>query len=112
MTKQTIIESPPPAVELKPHLALTVEGRWRDEQQWQIYWHGRLVGYLPYAPGSQILPIYRFPYPEVATVVAGCEAERSRLGNPGRVRSPMETLKAIEEVLDAKLATKEDDEQE
>jgi len=92
---------------------MTVRGTWRDEQQWQIYWHGRLIGYLPYAPGSQILPIYRFPYAEVQAVVAGCEAERERLENPGKVRKPMETLKAVEEILDAQLLEeKEDDESE
>lgn len=100
-------------VELKPHLAMTVRGTWRDEQQWQIFWHGRLIGYLPYAPGSQILPIYRFPYAEVQAVVTGCEAERERLEKPGKVRKPMETLKAVEEILDAQLLEeKEDDESE
>jgi hypothetical protein len=100
-------------VELKPHLAMTVRGTWRDEQQWQIFWHGRLIGYLPYAPGSQILPVYRFPYAEVQAVVAGCEAERERLEKPGKVRKPMETLKAVEEILDAQLLEeKEDDESE
>ena len=100
-----------PSVELKPHLAMTVLGIWRDEQQWQIFWHGRLVGYLPYAPGSQILPIYRFPYADVQAVVDGCEAERERLEKPGKVRKPMETLKAIEEVLDAQLSNEKDDDE-
>jgi hypothetical protein len=90
---------------------MTVRGIWRDEQQWQIYWHGRLVGYLPYAPGSQILPIYRFPYADVQAVVDGCEAERQRLEKPGKVRKPMETLKAIEEVLDAQLSNEKDDDE-
>lgn len=90
---------------------MTVRGIWRDEQQWQIYWHGRLVGYLPYAPGSQILPIYRFPYADVQAVVDGCEAERERLEKPGKVRKPMETLKAIEEVLDAQLSNEKDDDE-
>jgi hypothetical protein len=98
-------------VELKPHLAMTVLGIWRDEQQWQIFWHGRLVGYLPYAPGSQILPIYRFPYADIQAVVDGCEAERERLEKPGKVRKPMETLKAIEEVLDAQLSNEKDDDE-
>jgi len=101
----------PKSVELKPHLPMTVRGIWRDEQQWQIFWHGRLVGYLPYAPGSQILPIYRFPYADVHAVVDGCEAERQRLEKPGKVRKPMETLKAIEEVLDAQLSNEKDDDE-
>jgi len=100
-----------PGVELKPHLAMTVRGIWRDEQQWQIFWHGRLVGYLPYAPGSQILPIYRFPYADIQAVVDGCETERERLEKPGKVRKPMETLKAIEEVLDAQLSNEKDDDE-
>ena len=90
---------------------MTVRGIWRDEQQWQIFWHGRLVGYLPYAPGSQILPIYRFRYADVQAVVDGCEAERERLEKPGKVRKPMETLKAIEEVLDAQLENEKDDDE-
>lgn len=97
-------------VELQDHIATTVEGRLRNEQQWRIFIDGVLVGYLPYGDGSRIMPLYKvFPYGRIAEIIAGCESERARHGKPSKVLDPYRNLEELEKVL-SKLEDKEEEE--
>ena len=97
-------------ITMEPHIAITVEGYERDEKQWRIFYDRRLIGYLSYVEGSEIMPIYRFPYHDIDAIVVACEAERERHGKPSKVGRPSEVLKHIEKALDEQAKKEETDE--
>jgi len=82
-------------IAMERHIGINVNGDVQDVGQWRIFDGPTLIGYLPYAEDSQILPIVGFNYDETDEIVTQCEAERARLGLPSKVIAPMTTLRDV-----------------
>lgn len=88
-------------ITMERHTGINVIGEIQDVGQWRIFDGPTLIGYLPYADDSQILPIVGFNYDETDEIVTQCESERARLGSPSKVVAPMTTLRDVLQVLEA-----------
>lgn len=94
---------------LQKHLAVTWNGEEVEIGQWQILKDGVLIGYLPHAVDSRILPVVGFPYDMETDVVRECERQRPMFdGLKSKVLPPTHELKAVEDILKAMEEEQED----
>lgn len=95
-------------IRLEKHIGINVIGQVQDVGQWRIFEGETLLGYLPYAEDSQVLPITTWPYDRTDAICKELEACRSLAGSPSKVIPPMTHLKHVLEAL----ATQQQDEEE
>ena len=77
---------------LEKHMATcTVTGNEIEIKQWRVFLDGSLVGYLPHAADSELMPIVGFPLERLEELVAECQVRRREIeGGESIVKSPPE----------------------
>lgn len=77
--KKTEIES---TIELRPFVGFDHRGIEIEKDQWNVTVDGKVVGYLPHAEGSRLMPIVNLPDEYWKKIVAECERIRGGTVEP------------------------------
>lgn len=94
-------------------MAINLFGEEVEINQWQILDNGVLIGYLPHAVDSEILPLANFPWNRSEEVVAACVAQRPMLcDEKSEVLPPQTHLKGVIEAIEAQINNESDDDDE
>jgi hypothetical protein len=100
-------------ITLQKHLAINLLGEEIEITQWQILDNGVLIGYLPHAVDSEILPLANFPWQTTDEIVAECEKQRSIFCDKKSIVNPPQTyLRDVIEAIEAQLENESDDDDE
>lgn len=100
-------------ITLQKHMAINLFGEEVEINQWQILDNGVLIGYLPHAVDSEILPLANFPWNRSDEVVAACVAQRPMLcDEKSEVLPPQTHLKGVIEAIEAQINNESDDDDE
>jgi hypothetical protein len=99
-------------ITLQKHLAINLQGEEIEITQWQILDDGVLIGYLPHAVDSEILPLSNFPWHKTDEVVAECVAQRPIFcPEESKVNPPQTHLKQVVEAIKAQLEESDEDDE-
>jgi hypothetical protein len=83
-------------IELKQHIGIGFDGAEVTVPQWRIFADGFLIGYLPHAVNSEILPLATYPWHMNEEIIAACVEHRKLLDNrESIVKPPQEHLKEV-----------------
>lgn len=97
-------------IRIEKHIGINVLGQVQDVGQWRIFDGETLIGYLPYAEDSQVLPITTWPYDGTDSICKELEACRALAGSPSKVISPMTNLRDVMQALAAQSESEDEDE--
>lgn len=97
-------------IRIEKHIGINVLGQVQDVGQWRIFDGETLIGYLPYAEDSQVLPITTWPYDRTDSICKELEACRALAGNPSKVIPPMTSLRDVMQALAAQSKSEDEDE--
>lgn len=100
-------------ITLQKHLAINLQGEEIEITQWQILDNGVLIGYLPHAVDSEILPLANFPWHRSDEVVKACADQRRIFcDEKSQVLPPQTHLKGVIEAIQAQLQDESDEDDE
>ncbi len=97
-------------IRIEKHVGINVIGQLQDVGQWRIFDGEKLIGYLPYAKDSQVLPLTTWPHDRTEEVCKELEACRSLADSPSKVIPPMPHLKYVMDAIAAQQAEGDEDE--
>lgn len=93
-------------------MAINLLGEEIEINQWQILDNSVLIGYLPHAVDSEILPLVNFPWHRTNEVVAECARQRIEFsGVESKVNPPQSHLKDVIEAINAQINNQMDDDE-
>jgi hypothetical protein len=99
-------------ITIQKHMAISLLGEQVEINQWQILDNGVLIGYLPHAVDSEILPLANFPWHKTDEVVAACVAQRPLYcQKESKVLPPQTHLKSVVEAIKSQLESDSDDDE-
>ena len=83
-------------ITLQKHMAMTFSGEQVEINQWQILKDGVLIGYLPHALDSEILPVCGFPFEDAVKIAEHCVSLRQLFDTrESTVLPPQEHLRTV-----------------
>ena len=97
-------------IRIEKHIGINVLGQVQDVGQWRIFDGEKLIGYLPYAEDSQVLPLTTWPYDRTEQICKELEACRKLADSPSSVVPPMTTLRDVMEAMANQQKQEDDDE--
>lgn len=97
-------------IRIEKHIGINVLGQVQDVGQWRIFDGETLIGYLPYAEDSQVLPITTWPHDRTDQICKELEACRALAGSPSKVIPPMTNLRDVMQALAAQSESEDEDE--
>lgn len=98
-------------IRIEKHIGINVIGQVQDVGQWRIFDGETLLGYLPYAEDSQVLPITNWPYERTDAICKELEACRALAGSPSKVIPPMTSLRDVMQALAVQQQQEEDEDE-
>lgn len=93
-------------------MAINLLGEEIEINQWQILDDSVLIGYLPHAVNSEILPLVNFPWHRTSEVVSECRKQRCDFCDAeSDVLPPQSHLKDVIDAINAQISNELDDDE-